>query len=224
MMRFPAGRSSTSTPASSSPPSPSSSGSTRRSRPSPPGKSVAATSSKLRATVSKVSVEAPLHGLGELVAELRDLGQRGLQVEPLGRELLEARLLLLVLLLGERIDLAERLAAASSRSARAASSARSSPSAGSSAPASARRRCGLLGLGLEAGQLDLHLGRALGRLVRAAGAPRPRRRRGGAAPRRAGWSAPLPHRRGPGPAPRVAPRGGRHVRARSRARRPLRAA
>src|SRR6476661_1817503 len=51
--RFPAGRSSTSTPGSSS----SSSASVRRSRPSPPGNTVAVTSSKWRLTASKVSAK-----------------------------------------------------------------------------------------------------------------------------------------------------------------------
>src|SRR6185503_18882743 len=55
-------------------------------------------------------VEAPVHGLRQLVAERGELGERRLEIRTLGRELVEPLLLGLVLLLGERIDLPERLA------------------------------------------------------------------------------------------------------------------
>ena len=63
---LPAGRSSTSTPVSP----PSSSGSTSRSRPSPPGKSVAATSSKCSATAWNVSAKRRSTVSRELVAQV----------------------------------------------------------------------------------------------------------------------------------------------------------
>jgi hypothetical protein len=63
-MRFPAGRSSTSIPCS-----PSSSSVSRR-RPSPPGKSVAATSAKCRSTAAKVSAKRRSTGLRQVAAEL----------------------------------------------------------------------------------------------------------------------------------------------------------
>ena len=110
-MRLPAGRSSTSTPASSSLPS---SSSTRLDE----TQAALAAGEQRRRHLLEVArdglerlVEAPLHGLGELVAKLRDLRQRRLEILPLRRELLEPLLLLLVLLLGQRIHLAERLAA-----------------------------------------------------------------------------------------------------------------
>jgi len=56
--------------------------------------------------------EAPLDGLGQLRTELLELVEARLEVGPLRRELVEALLLGLVLLLRERVDLAERLAAA----------------------------------------------------------------------------------------------------------------
>ena len=89
---------------------PSSSAATRQSLPSPPGKSVPATSSKFARHRLERLVEAATHRLGELVAELRDLGEALLQIPPLRRELVEPLLLRLVLLLGQRIDLSERLA------------------------------------------------------------------------------------------------------------------
>ena len=123
-------------------------------------------------------VEAPLHRLGELVAKLRDLRQRRLEILPLRRELLEPLLLLLVLLLGERIHLAERLAAGIE-------------------PLGPRRELGavvtlcglvgaclveaalrLLGLGVEARELDLDCGCPLVRLV----GPLPHLDLGGAEP------------------------------------------
>ena len=55
-------------------------------------------------------VEAPVDGLGELVAERLELGQRRLEIGALRRELLETRLLVLVLLLRERVDPSQRLA------------------------------------------------------------------------------------------------------------------
>ena len=56
--------------------------------------------------------EALLDGVGELLAELLELGEALLEVDALRGELLEALLLGLVLLLRERIDGAELLAAA----------------------------------------------------------------------------------------------------------------
>ena len=56
--------------------------------------------------------ETALDRLGQLVAELLDLLEARLEIRALGRELLQPHLLRLVLLLGERVDLAERLAAA----------------------------------------------------------------------------------------------------------------
>ena len=168
MILLPAGRSSTSTPASSSPrPSPLlRSGSTRRRRPSPPGKRVAGDLLEVARHRLEGLGEARPHRLGELVAELRDLGERRLEVLPLGRELLEPLLLRLVLLLGEWIDLSECLAPRVE-------------------PLRTRRELGpvvsvrrlvrarlveppprLVGLGLEACELDLDERRPLRRLVR----------------------------------------------------------
>ena len=56
--------------------------------------------------------EAALDRLRQLVAELLELREARLEVGPLGGELLQPRLLRLVLLVRERVDLAERLAAA----------------------------------------------------------------------------------------------------------------
>src|SRR4029079_15943176 len=56
--------------------------------------------------------ETPLDRLGQLVAELLELGQAVFESAPLGGELLEACLLRLVLLVGERVDLAQGLAPA----------------------------------------------------------------------------------------------------------------
>ena len=56
--------------------------------------------------------EAALDRVGELLAELLELGEALLEVDALRGELLETHLLGLVLLLRERIDRAERLAAA----------------------------------------------------------------------------------------------------------------
>src|SRR6185295_18730491 len=55
-------------------------------------------------------LEALLHRVGELVAELGQLGERALEVFSLEHELLEPRLLTRVLLRGQRIDLPESLA------------------------------------------------------------------------------------------------------------------
>src|SRR3954469_9071230 len=57
-------------------------------------------------------VEAPLDGLGQLVAQLLELLERRLEVGALRRELLEPRLLRVVLLLRERVHLAEPFAPA----------------------------------------------------------------------------------------------------------------
>ena len=92
--------------------SPSSSGSVSRRRPSPPGKSVAATSWKWSRTARERLLEAALDGLGELVAQALELLQALLEVGALVAELGEPLLLALVLLLRERVDAAERLAAA----------------------------------------------------------------------------------------------------------------
>ena len=56
--------------------------------------------------------EAPLDGLGQLVAKLLELGEARLEVGPLRDELLEPLLLGFVLLVRERIDLAEGFATA----------------------------------------------------------------------------------------------------------------
>ena len=56
--------------------------------------------------------EAPLDRLGQLGAQLLELGEARLEVLALRRELVEPLLLGVVLLLRERVDLAERLAAA----------------------------------------------------------------------------------------------------------------
>ena len=106
MTRFPAGRSSTSIPGSS----PSFSGSTRRSRPSPPGKSVDATSSKWRGDGVEGLREAPLDRRRELRAELLELVEALFEVLALRLQVREALLLGLVLLAGERVDLPERAA------------------------------------------------------------------------------------------------------------------
>ena len=90
----------------------SSSGSVSWSRPSPPGKSVAATSWKLRLHRVEGLGETPLDRLGQLGAELLELGEARLEILALRRELVEPRALGVVLLLRERVHLAERLAAA----------------------------------------------------------------------------------------------------------------
>ena len=105
---------------------------------------------------------------------------------------------------------------ASRRSARTANSARSSPSAGSSRTCVVEAPLRLLGLGLEAGELDLNVRRALGRLVCLPahldlGGAEPAQ-----APRRGAPSAPRRHPHGREPAPRVAPPEDRRVRARHR--------
>ena len=107
MTRLPAGRSSTSMPGSSS----SSSASVSRSRPSPPGKSVAATSWKCFSTAVERLGEARLDRLRQVVAQLLELVEALLEVGALHGELVEPLLLRLVLLLRERVDLAELLAA-----------------------------------------------------------------------------------------------------------------
>ena len=146
--------------------------------------------------------EAPLHGLGELVAQLRDLGERRLQILPLRRELLEALLLLLVLLLASGLTLPSASRRASRRSVRTASSLRSSPSAGSSAAASSKRRWASSASASSRASSTWIGGRALRWPRRRAVAPRPRPHRAGAAPRRAGPSARRRRRRGPAPEPR----------------------
>ena len=167
MIFFPAGRSSTSIPASSS------------SSPSPPSTrgldepqpAVAAGKQRRRNLLEvprhrlECLREAALHRLGELVSELRDLGERGLEILPLGAELVEALLLGLVLLLGERIDLAELLATRvepirARRELAAVVALRRGLGAGQ-VEAALR----LFGLRLEACELDLHGRRALVRVV-----------------------------------------------------------
>ena len=83
-----------------------------RRRPSPPGKSVAATSAKFALHRVEGLGEAALDRLRQLGAQLLELGEALLEILALRRELLEPRLLGVVLLLRERVDLAERLAAA----------------------------------------------------------------------------------------------------------------
>ena len=108
---MPAGRSSISIPGSAASSSPSA-GSVARRCPSPPGKSVAATSSKWPWTAAKVSAKRVSTVRGEVGAELLELLQARLEILALDGELLDARLLGVVLLLGERVHAAERLVAA----------------------------------------------------------------------------------------------------------------
>ena len=175
MIFFPAGRSSTSTPASPSPSS--SSGSTRRRRPSPPGKSVDATSSKFAATAAKVSSKRRFDRLRQLVAEGGELGERRLEVDALLGQLVEPHLLGLVLLARQRVDLPERLAPrVEARDPRRELVAvdllgvavgrvlRDVPAARGDRLVEASLR--LDRLALEPRQLDLDRGRALGDLVR----------------------------------------------------------
>ena len=145
MTRLPAGRSSTSIPGSS----PSSSGSVRRSRPSPPGKRVAATSWKCRSTAVEGLGEPLLDRLGQLPPELLELVEAALEVGPLRDELLQPLLLGLVLLLRERVDLTELLAppleplerARRARRGRLPRPARRPPPRAGAAPRRARHRC-----------------------------------------------------------------------------------
>ena len=103
---MPAGRSSTSIPGSS----PSSSGSVSSSRPSPPGKSVAATSVEVALHGLERLGEPRLDGPRQVVAQPLELLEAPLEIGALLGQLGQALLLGLVLLLGERVDLAQRLA------------------------------------------------------------------------------------------------------------------
>ena len=156
MIFLPAGRSSTSTPVSP----PSSSGSTSRSRPSPPGKSVAATSSKCSATAWKVSANRRSTVSASSSRSSASSLQALLEILPLHLELGEPLLLGLVLLLRERIDLAELAPALleplGARRELVALVALRRVGGGLLEPAAGVGR-----LGLDPGQLDLDLRRPL---------------------------------------------------------------
>ena len=160
MIFLPAGRSSTSTPVSP----PSSSGSTSRSRPSPPGKSVDATSSKCSATAAIRVGEAALHRCSELVAQVGELLQALLEVLALGLELHEPFLLRLVLLLRERVDLAE-LDSPQLEALRAGGELVAVVALGRLRGRLLEPAARVCGLRLDPGQLDLDLGRALRRIL-----------------------------------------------------------
>ena len=167
-MRFPAGRSSTSTPASSA---------SCASSPSVSGidelQAALAAREERRRHLLEVPrdrlerlVEAALDGLCELVTELRDLRERRLEILPLRCELVEALLLRLVLLLRQRVDLAELLA---SRVESLGAGRELGPIVALGGLVRARgveTTCCLLGLGLETCEVDLHGRRPLVRLVR----------------------------------------------------------
>ena len=104
MIRFPAGRSSTSTPGSP----PSSSASTSRSRPSPPGNSVRRDLLEVLRDRRERLGEAALDRRRELGAELLELLEALLEILALRPQVVEALLLGVVLLSRERIDLTER--------------------------------------------------------------------------------------------------------------------
>ena len=161
-----------------------------RRRPSPPGKSVDATSSKCSATAESLG-ETALDRLVELVAEVGELLQARLEVLALRLQLGEPLLLGLVLLLRERVDLAE-LDAPRVRGARRGWRARLGHPLrrfrGRFLEPSAR----ISRLGLDPGQLDLDLGRPLGRLL-------------GALTQRRLCGAELAQRRAPSSPVRVAP-------------------
>ena len=152
---------------------PRSSGSVSRSRPSPPGKSVAATSAKCCCTAANVSVEAPLDRLRQLGAELLELVEARLEVGALRRELVEPRLLGLVLLLRERVDAAERLAAALEPLELRPRARRGRPSAGSLARLLEPPACASSRLRLETRELDVDRETRGRRLVQLPAAARP---------------------------------------------------
>ena len=189
----------------------SSSGSVRRSRPSPPGNSVAATSAKFACTAANVSAKRSSTVRVEVVAQLLELVEARFEVRALRRELDEPLLLLLVLLLRERVDLAERLAAAleplDALGELVAVVAFGRLGAGRFEPAAR-----LVRLGLDARALDVDRAEPLGGLGGRRAGARPRPRRAAAAPPRARPCASRPRRR----APAAAPRSGRPRRRRAR--------
>ena len=166
--------------------------------------------------------EAPLYRLGELVAKLRDLRQRRLEILALGRSSSRRSFSSSYSSFASGFTLPSASRRASSRSARVASSVRSSPSlarrrlprrAGAVPPRPRRR-----GVRARPGsRLRARSPR------RPAVAPPPRWRQGVAAPRRAGPTVLNRRQRGPGQGPRAARRAAGRGRARHPAHRPRRA-
>ena len=150
MTRLPAGRSSTSIPV----PAPTPSGSVRRSRPSPPGKSVAATSSKWVLTAAKVSSKRRSTVSASSVRSSSSsfrLASRSARcsASSVSRSFSRSYSSFASGLTWPRVSRRR-----SRRSSLAASSSRSSPSEGS-APASSEPAPRLAGLGLQARALDV---------------------------------------------------------------------